>query len=35
LEEENGQGWGGRIKKILTCGTHGMVVDIEDGIEYG
>jgi hypothetical protein len=34
LEEEKGEGWGGRIK-ILTCGTHGVVVDIEDGIEYG
>jgi len=25
----------GRRYKILKCGTHGVVVDIEDEIEYG
>jgi hypothetical protein len=34
-EEENGEGWGGMDKKIPTYGTHRVVVEIEDGIEYG
>jgi hypothetical protein len=29
-EEENGEGWKEWINKILTCGTHGAVVDIEN-----
>jgi hypothetical protein len=33
-EEENGDGQDDWINKFLTCGTHGVVVDIEDEIEY-